>query len=96
MARRPDTKAEEVSVGPLHHLEKTQALLSNLPDHGPHRAPLEVHREKPESDEKDIKMGLRAQILRAQIRVEDSDQRLGTGRFHRRLHPGNHMAYQST
>ena len=45
--------------------------------------PLRSIMGKPESDGKDIKMGLGVQILWAQIRSKDSVQRPRTGRLHR-------------
>ena len=72
-------KVGEASVGPLYYLEEAQVLLPNLPDHRPHKSSLEDHHGKSRSNWKDIKMGLRAQILWTQIRAEDSDQRLGAG-----------------
>jgi len=81
-------KVREAGVGSLHHLEEAQALLLNLPDHSPHWKPPEEHHGKSESDWKDIKMGLRAQVPWTQIWAEDYDRRLEPSRLHRWLHPG--------
>jgi len=66
------SKAGKVGVGSLHNLKEVQTLLSNLPDHSPDQALLEDHHGKSGANQKDIKMGFRAQVLRTQIEPRTS------------------------
>ena len=56
-------KAEKVDARSLHHLEKAQALLINLPDHGPHRTSSENHYRESRSNGTDMEIGIRAEDL---------------------------------
>ena len=71
---RPPNKipeARKANASPLNHLEEAQALLLNLPDHSHHRVSPTKHREKSQSNRKDIKMAseLRSYGLRCEPRI---------------------------
>ena len=56
-------KAEKVGAHSLHHLQKAQALLSNLSDHGPYRASSEKCYRELRSNATIIEIGIGAEAL---------------------------------
>ena len=70
------SKARRAGACSVHHLEEAQALLSSLPHHCPHRSSPEKGLGEPKSNQADIKMVIRAEVLWTQIRIKDTNQRL--------------------
>jgi len=60
MDHKLDTKGCKSCARSRHHLKETQALLSNLPDHGSHEGYYKKHYKESRSNEMDIEMGVRA------------------------------------